>query len=337
VTFLAPGRFATGSDDGKVALWDTRKVDVPVKLLQGHAYSVKNIEYDEKSNRLFTIGFDGQVLSWDLGHNNNISEAVSGEFDVLMRLPQICRLRLAPDGSKLLITTRYNCLIVINNFDGFHIVKDMYGSFEVMHRIAKSFYTDTIATEMLQRDESQFVTRKRNAVSFHLALPPQSSILSICCHPSNKFVAYRSLQRHRLSAYETTCLYDIRDTHTQCNSELWQYYSDFPDQRILAIKEHKFYAHEYIKEISFSPDGRLIATPVSNTVKLLTVTSECTDPNLYFQNPRQNSLLSSELYDVQCSLTSHKDPVLCCAFAPRDVLLATGCMNGEIFIHQPVI
>ena len=336
VTFLAPGRFATGSDDGKVALWDARKVTAPVKLLQGHAYSVKNIEYDEKSNRLFTIGFDEQVLSWDL---STITEAVSEEFDIIMRLPQICRLKLAPDSSKLLVSTRYSCLIAINNFNGFSIVKDMYNSFGVMNKVAKSFYgTHNRAVEMLQRDETKFLTRKKNAVSFHLALPAFSSALSVSFHPSSSdLIAYRSLQRHNSVAYETTCLYDIRDTFFLCDSELGRYYRDFPDQRMLAIKEHEFYARDFIKEISFSPDGRVIATPLSNTVKLLAATSNCPNFDVHFRNPLQNTSLPSELCDLQCTLIEHQNPVLCCAFAPRDMLLATGCMDGEIYIHQPVI
>ena len=340
-TFLAPGRFATGSDDGTVALWDARKVTTAVKLLRGHSYSVKNIEYDEKSNRLFTIGFDEQVLSWDL---DRISEAVSEEYDILMRLPQICRLRLAPDGSKLLVTTRFSCLIVINNFDGLSIVKDMYNSFEVVHKVARSFYVIQVPTgrrkvDMLQRDESRFLTRKKNAISFHLAPPVFSSMLSASFHPrNNDLIAHRSLSCNDSTALcETTCLYDIRDTCAQCNSELGQYYSDFPDKRVLTVKEHEFYARDFIKEITFSPDGRLIATPLSNTVKLLAATSECPNFDAYFHNPMENASLPSELCDLQCPLIEHQSPVLCCAFAPRDVLLATGCMDGEIRIHQPVL
>ena len=335
-TFLAPGRFATGSDDGKVALWDTRKVSAPVKLLQGHAYSVKNIEYDEKSNRLFTAAFDEQVLSWDL---SSITEPESEGFDIVMRIPQVCRLKLSPDGSKLLVTTRYSCLIAVNNFDGLRIVKDMYNSFAVMNKIAEGFYgSQTRAVEMLPRDERQFLKRKKNVVSFHSAPPSFSSALSVCFHPSNNLIVYRSLQGHAFNAYETTCLYDIRNTIAHCDSELGQYYNDFPDHRMLAIKRHEFFAPNFIKEISFSPDGRLIATPVSNTVKLLAATSECLNFDLHFQNPKQNTSPSPcELLDVQCPLREHHSPVLCCAFAPRDVLLATGCMDGEIYIHQPVL
>ena len=65
-TFLAPGHFATGSADGEVALWDARKVNSQITLLKGHTDAIEDVEYDQRSNRLFTAGFDSQVLSWDL-------------------------------------------------------------------------------------------------------------------------------------------------------------------------------------------------------------------------------------------------------------------------------
>ena len=333
-TFLAPGRFATGSADGNVALWDARKVTSPVTLLKGHTNGVEDVEYDERSNLLFTIGFDSQVLCWDLG---GIREPVSKEFDLIMRLPHTYRLKLAPDNSKLLLTTQYSCLIVINNFNGHTIVRDMQSSMEVVSKIAKSFYYNrSRAFEMLQRDESQFLTRKKNAVSFHLAPPVFSKAMSVCFHPgNNNFIAYRTEPRHNL--VETTCLYDIRDTQVCCDSQLSQYYKDFPSRRALAVKDYEYNGVDFIKEISFSPDGRLVADPSSNTVKLLAATSECPMFDLHFRNPMENASCPSEFCDLQCPLSEHQSPVLCCAFAPRDVLLATGCMDGEICIHQPVL
>ena len=116
-------------------------------------------------------------------------------------------------------------------------------------------------------------------------------------------------------------------------------YKDFPGQWMLAMKDHEIHdINNYeIKEIAFSPDGRLLADPSCNTVKLFAATSECPMFDVHFRDPIENASLPSELYDLQCPLIEHQSPVLCCAFAPRDVLLATGCMNGEICIHQPVL
>ena len=340
VKFLAAGIFATGSDDGGIALWDARNVIAPVKLFRGRAQSaVRNIEYDERSNRLFTIGGCDEVLSWDFG---SITEAVSDNCDVVMCIPQICRLRLAPDSSKLLVTTQHSYLIVINNFHGLTIVEDLHNSVRVMEKIARSFHNNsTSAVDMLQRDERRFLTQKKNAVSFHFAPPDCASAPSICFHPSNDLIGYRSLQKKPYYNYvcENICLYDVRNTLAHCDSELGQYYSDFPRGRLLAVKEdvHVAYDYELIKEINFSPDGRLIAAPSSNTVKLLAATSECPNFDHFLNQKQKTSLQPSDLYDLQCPLIKHQNPVICCAFAPRDMLLATGCTDGQVYIHQPVL
>ena len=153
VTFLSPEIFATGSEESLY----TRNVTAPVlKLFRGHARLMipgRNIEHDEGSNRLFTIGGCDEVLSWDLG---SITEAVSDNCEVVMRIPQICGLRLAPNGSKLLVTTQHSCLIVINNFHGLTIVEDLHNSDRVMEKIGRSFEfhgNSTNAMDVLQRDE----------------------------------------------------------------------------------------------------------------------------------------------------------------------------------------
>ena len=331
ITFLSTMSFATGSDDGRVALWDARNLTSPVKSVRGHEGFVRNIEYDEKSKRLYTSASDEQVLSWE-------AEAVSENYDVIMHIPQICRLKLALDGSKLLVTTQQSCLIIINNFCGFSFVEDMQNLAGVMDKIVASFYGDIKSTDMLQRHERQFLTRKKNAVTFHFAPPNSASVQSLCFHHSNELIAYRSLKKKPYYHYvcENICLYNVRGTFLPFDPNLDEYYSDFPGDRILAMKEdlHVASEHETIKEISFSPDGKVIASPSFNTVKLLAATSECPDLDYFLQS---TSLPSHELYDLKCPLIEHKSLVTCCAFAPRDMMLATGCVDGEVYIHQPVL
>ena len=81
IEFLSTMSFATESDDGRVYLWDARILTSPVKLLRGHEGCVRNIEYEEKSKRLYTIASDEQVLSWDW---SNITEAISENYKLFV-------------------------------------------------------------------------------------------------------------------------------------------------------------------------------------------------------------------------------------------------------------
>ena len=65
------------------ALWDARKVTSQITLLKGHTDAIEDVEYDQRSNRLFAAGFDSQVVSWD---SDGIREPVSKQFDVIMQL-----------------------------------------------------------------------------------------------------------------------------------------------------------------------------------------------------------------------------------------------------------
>ena len=61
---------------------------------------------------------------------------------------------------------------------------------------------------------------------------------------------------------------------------------------------HVAYDYELIKEINFSPDGRLIAVPSSNTVKLFAATSNCANFEHFLNIKQKNSLPPTDLYDL---------------------------------------
>jgi len=86
----------------------------------------------------------------------------------------------------------------------------------------------------------------------------------------------------------------------------------------------------FIKEQSFSPCGRFIASPFGYGVRLLGFSE--TGADLSCCVPTE----PVRLYELGTKL-GHNEVVLSSAFSPCHWLLATGCLSGRIVWHQPVL
>jgi len=86
----------------------------------------------------------------------------------------------------------------------------------------------------------------------------------------------------------------------------------------------------FIKEQSFSPCGRFLASPFGYGVRLLGFSERGSD--LSDCPPTQPQLL----HELGTKL-GHNDVVLSTAFSPHHWLLATGCLSGRISWHQPLL
>lgn len=84
----------------------------------------------------------------------------------------------------------------------------------------------------------------------------------------------------------------------------------------------------YIKELCFSPDGRLICSPYGYGVRLLAFDESCGE--LADCLPVQTSCLR----EIR-SIYSHSDVVLTTKFSPTHCQLASGCLSGRVALYQP--
>lgn len=84
----------------------------------------------------------------------------------------------------------------------------------------------------------------------------------------------------------------------------------------------------YIKELCFSPDGRLICSPYGYGVRLLAFDESCGE--LTDCVPVQTSCLR----EVR-AIYSHSDVVLTTKFSPTHCQLASGCLSGRVALYQP--
>jgi len=99
-------------------------------------------------------------------------------------------------------------------------------------------------------------------------------------------------------------------------------------QRLTHHIEESNTGRGFIKEQSFSPCGRFIASPFGFGVRLLGWNSACSDlSDCVPTSPVQ-------LYEIGTK-SSHKEVVLSSSFSPNQWLLVTGCLAGRISWHQP--
>ncbi|KAB0405798.1 hypothetical protein E2I00_003513 [Balaenoptera physalus] len=121
---------------------------------------------------------------------------------------------------------------------------------------------------------------------------------------------------------EWTCVYEfqegapVRPVSPRCSLRLTHY-----------IEEANV-GRGYIKELCFSPDGRMISSPHGYGIRLLGFDKQCSE--LIDCLPKEASPLR-----VIRSLYSHNDVVLTTKFSPTHCQIASGCLSGRVSLYQP--
>ncbi|KAI5108162.1 DDB1- and CUL4-associated factor 10 [Silurus meridionalis] len=330
IRFLDNRLFATCSDDTTIALWDLRKLNSKVCSLHGHASWVKNIEYDTHTRLLVTSGFDGNVITWD---TNRFTED-GCPHKKFFHTRYLMRMRLTPDCSKMLISTSSGYLLILHDLD-------LTQSLEVgSYRILRARRTP-LSTEGSSTGARTPGSRHGNDSKAHPhreGLSPRNSlevltpeipgerdrgncITSLQLHPKGWATLLRCSSN--MDDQEWTCVYEFQEgapprlpISPRCSLRLTHY-----------IEEANV-GRGYIKELCFSPDGRLICSPYGYGVRLLAFDEHCAE--LEECVPERTALLR----EVR-SIYSHSDVVLTSKFSPTHCQLASGCLSGRVALYQP--
>lgn len=85
----------------------------------------------------------------------------------------------------------------------------------------------------------------------------------------------------------------------------------------------------FIKELCYSNDGRIICSPFSHGVRLLSFSPKCEELSTL-----QPKLPAVKLHEIGTNV-AHTNIVLCTKFSPVHPLLVSGCLNGRIVWYQP--
>uniref|UniRef100_A0A2K6F562 DDB1- and CUL4-associated factor 10 n=1 Tax=Propithecus coquereli TaxID=379532 RepID=A0A2K6F562_PROCO len=302
IRFLDNRLFATCSDDTTIALWDLRKLNTKVCTLHGHTSWVKNIEYDTNTRLLVTSGFDGNVIIWD---TNRCTED-GCPHKKFFHTRFLMRMRLTPDCSKMLISTSSGYLLILHDLD---------------------------LTKSLEVGSYPILRARRTTSSSDLTTSSSSSgprVSGSPCHhndsnSSEKHMSRASQREGRLKVgfYSLwTCVYEfqegapVRPVSPRCSLRLTHY-----------IEEANV-GRGYIKELCFSPDGRMISSPHGYGIRLLGFDKQCSE--LVDCLPKEASPLR-----VIRSLYSHNDVVLTTKFSPTHCQIASGCLSGRVSLYQP--
>ena len=89
----------------------------------------------------------------------------------------------------------------------------------------------------------------------------------------------------------------------------------------------------FIKELCFSSDGRLICSPYKQGLRLLAFDDNCSEMSHCVSPTGKTQLLNQVGYLSDC----HNRSVVSTKFSPTQTLLVSGCLDGKITWHQPVL
>ncbi|XP_048476474.1 DDB1- and CUL4-associated factor 10 [Rhincodon typus] len=343
IRFLDNRLFATCSDDTTVALWDLRNLNSKVCTLHGHTSWVKNIEYDTNTRLLVTSGFDGNVITWD---TNRCTEE-GCPHKKFFHTRYLMRMRLTPDCSKMLISTSSGYLLILHDLDLTQSLEvSNYRSLRGKRSASntdltmsscslpglRSQHHQISTNQNSEKDPSQSCVRMEREAEFPRnsleVLTPEipaerdrgNCITSLQLHPKGWATLIRCTSI--TDDQEWTCIYEFQDgppvraSAPRCSLCLTHY-----------IEEANV-GRGYIKELCFSPDGRLICSPFGYGIRLLGFDSQCNE--LCDCLPRE----ATALQEIR-TIYSHSDVVLTTKFSPTHCQLASGCLSGQVYLYQP--
>ncbi|XP_011406219.1 PREDICTED: DDB1- and CUL4-associated factor 10-like [Amphimedon queenslandica] len=355
ITFLDSFMFTTGSDDETIRLWDIRKFRSSVDcigVLRGHQGWVKNIEYDRDTNKLYSIAFDDGVRYWNI---NEVQKYAEGTVDnLLFGIKDGVRMKLSCD--TMAISTRKNLIYIINDFES----ESVASICNCLPAQAPLRFGDVVNVELCSSNDKN---KPSIRVISELGEPCYETPLSLAFAPTNDLHHSSSLLAFRtvrvviddgyLSLDETTKLYDTSSdpsTNTDPDPDPYINSDTDSDGSGLGVSSYHSYhntskcflntiteysgegAAEYIKEISFSPDGRLLVSPYQNGVRLLAVDTNCTNIDQYYcdNSPSEGEFKVISVCEEACST-----PVLTSRLNSDIMCLAAGSCKGTVQFYSP--
>lgn len=202
VRFLDSRTFVTCSDDTTVALWDSRNLKNKVFSMEGHTNWVKSVEYHRPSGLLVTSAFDDTVRTWDI---NKYSNEGRTHTKVVLQFSNLIRMKLCPDGYKMILSAIPGHLLVVHNLDLDYLQCDVEGD-------DYPFFGATDSS-LISFASHRWPSKARNSLEIIQDFPEECNpwcISSLEVHPHGWCTVARYTCKK--SRNEWTVLHDIQDT-----------------------------------------------------------------------------------------------------------------------------
>lgn len=349
VTFLDDRIFATCSDDHSIAIWDLRNMQQEVHRLLGHSSWVKNVEYHKPSDKLVSSGFDSKILAWNLNETDQAGVIRPKE---ILEVQGLCRMKLSPEGESMYISSSYIPEITaIHNINIMTMLEDVG---PIKRGPVLGYEPEVYAGDKkLTNDQRMLHCTERNHVELYRKIgtgdsePPLPSY-SIDVHPRNSAILLHQLGAETIR----TVIQNTKSFYHDCNYEYKlkqdpeRFFIRGCETHILEFDNNQDI--EYIEEASFSSCGRFFAIPFRYGVFIAAFDNK-SEYEACMASKLQSLLSKSEDIDekgfvpevsniyILCSSFGHTSQVLCTAFSPKHIQLATGCQGGKIAFHNPYV
>ena len=204
VRFLDTRIFVTCSDDTTIALWDSRNLKSKVLSLEGHSNWVKSVEYHRPSGLLVTSAFDDTVRTWDINRYSSGDGVSNQNNKIVLQFSNLIRMKLCPDGSKMIISAIPGNLLVLHNLNLDNLQYDIEGEEYPFWSASES--------SLVSYASHRWPSKERNALEMVQDFPDEClpwCISSLEVHPHG----WCTLARYtcKKSRNEWTVLHDIQD------------------------------------------------------------------------------------------------------------------------------